>query len=72
MKVGDAVIVRMFKADLKGKIPPHLVYDHLVGIITEIRRPPGSDPSDTERQYKVFATDGRHQWVYEDELTKPE
>ena len=75
MTIGDAVIVRKgrysFSAHVnEGKRP--WVWTDTLGVITDIRRPRGAYPSEVEREYRVYTTDGKHDWCHEDDLFKPQ
>jgi len=64
MKIGDAVIVHK----LISRPGQTRVWMKRVGVLTDIRRPPGSYADDILREYRVFTTDGKHEWVHEDDL----
>jgi len=73
--IGDAVIVRkgryLFSLQHEES-EERWVWSETLGVITDIRRPRGAYPSEIEREYRVFTTDGKHDWCHEDDLSKPE
>ena len=69
MKVGDAVIVKRIRHNLKGEVLPALIHEEMVGGITMSRRVPHSHEDDTEREWRVFTSDESHHWYREDDLT---
>ena len=70
MKVGDAVIVKRIRHNLKGEILPALIHEEMVGVVTQSRRPPYSHEDDIEREWRVFTSDESHYWYAEHELSK--
>jgi len=73
--VGDAVMVRkgryLFSLQ-REESEERWAWSETFGVITDIRRPRGAYPSEIEREYRVYTTDGKHDWCHEDDLSKPE
>lgn len=72
MTVGDAVIVSRVRHDLERDVTGEYLYEELVGVITDIRRPRYSHEDDIEREWRVFTTDELHYWYHEDDITIPQ
>jgi hypothetical protein len=68
MQIGDAVIIHKLISPLGST----RVWQKVVGVITDTRRPRGAYPDEIIREYRVYTTDGKHDWCHEDDLSKPE
>jgi len=73
--IGDAVIVRKGRylfSRQHEESEKRWTWSETLGVITDVRRPRGAYPSEVEREYRVYTTDGKHDWCHEDDLFKPE
>ncbi len=75
MQIGDAVMVRKGRylfSHKREESDTLWAWSETLGVITDVRRPRGAYPSEIEREYRVYTTDGKHDWCHEDDLQYPQ